>query len=293
LIKSKGRPLGFDVDVVSCTLFWSTGRKNRNFRAGTIYASSITDSSRAIILHNSLGYPEEIAVNWITRKLYWSDTLLATIEYSDLDGTNRQTLLSDIKRVGAITIDPRVNDIYWVSLQRRNYVIEKMKLDGTDRRVIVASELQAPNSLVINFAASKLYWTDINKIVASDLEGSSIFTIYTTVSRRPTALSLYNNELFWAEWLFEKIVRYTNDNGDGPNTLVDKVTRTETIQVIHKSRKPRSCKCIVLPMNIAVAICLLYLKVSFPKVLQVIRIIPTWLHHYNTCIAMYVAIICY
>ena len=195
-----------------------------------------------MILHSDLGYPVAIAVNWITRKLYWSDTVLATIECSDLDGANRQVLLSNVKRVGAITIDPRVNDIYWVSLQGRNYVMEKMKLDGTDRRVIVPTKLQAPNSLAINFAASKLYWTDINKIETSDLDGNSRLTIYNTVSRRPTALMLYNNELFWAEWLFEKIVRYTNDDSDGPYTLVDKVTRTEAIQVIHKSRKPRSCK---------------------------------------------------
>ena len=229
------------MDIATCTLFWSTGRKNRDVRLGKIYASSLIDSNSGI-LHSGLGYPIEIAVNWITRKLYWSDTVLSTIEYSGLDGTNRQVLLSNVNRVEAIAVDPHVNDIYWVSFQAGKYAIEKMKLDGTDRHIIVSNNLRAPNSLVIDFAASRLYWTDIKKIVTSNLEGDDRFTIYTTVSRRPTALSLYNNELFWAEWVFEKIVTYTPDDGNGPNTFVDKVTRTETIQVVHKSRKPRSCK---------------------------------------------------
>ena len=241
VIKMKSKPLGFDVDVATCTLFWGTGRKNRDVRLGKIYASNLIDGNSEI-LHSDLGYPRQIAVNWITRKLYWSDTVLKTIEYSDLDGANRQILLSNVKRVEAIAIDPRVNDIYWVSFQARKYAIEKMKLDGTDRHVIVSSSLQAPNSLVIDFASSRLYWTDINKIATSNFEGDDKFTIYTTLSRRPTALSMYNNELFWAEWIFEKIVSYIPDDGNGPNTFVDTVTRTEMIQVIHKSRKPRSCK---------------------------------------------------
>ena len=230
------------MDIATCTLFWSTGRKNRNVRVGKIYASSLIDDDNSRILHSGLGYPIEIAVNWITRKLYWSDTVLKTIEYSDLDGANRQILLSNVNRVEAIAVDPRVNDIYWVSFQARNYAIEKMKLDGTDRHVIVSSKLKAPNSLVIDFVGSRLYWTDIKRIVTSNLAGNDRFTIYTTLSKRPTALSLYNNELFWAEWTFERIVSYIPDDGNGPGMFVDKVTRTETTQVIHKSRKPRSCK---------------------------------------------------
>ena len=245
LIKTKSKPLGFDVDVATCTLFWSTGRKKRDVRLGKIYALNLIDGNSKI-LHSGLGYPTEIAINWITRKLYWSDTILKTIEYSDLDGANRQILLSNVNRVEAIAVDPRVNDIYWVSFKARKYAIGKMKLDGTNRRVIVSSSLQAPNSLVIDFAGSRLYWTDINKIVTSNLEGDDRFIIYTTSSRRPTALSLYKNELFWAEWLFEKIVSYIPNDGNGPNTFVDTVTRTETIQVIHKSRKPRSCKYIAM-----------------------------------------------
>lgn len=241
LIKATSRPLGFDLDIATCTLFWSTGSKNRTVRLGNIYTLSLIDSSTETI-HSGLGYPIQITVNWITRRLYWSDTTLSTIEYSDLEGANRHVLLSNVNRVEAIALDPRVNVIYWVSFQSNRYVIEKMKLDRTDRHIIVPSNFQAPNSLAIDFAASRLYWTDIKKIVTSNLEGDERFTLYRTRSRRPTALSLYDNELFWAEWAYERVVRYTTDDSNEPSTFVDKVKRAEVVQVIHKSRKPRSCK---------------------------------------------------
>ena len=239
MVNASSQPLGIDVDSVTCKLFWSTGSRNPTERKGEINAVCLIDGS-SVTIHSGLGYPVQIAVNWITRKIYWSDTTLLTIEYSDLDGANRQVLLSNVNRVIAIALDPRVNVIYWVS-KEHDFTISKMKLDGTSQRVIVSSSLDSPNSLAIDFTFNRLYWTDGSKIQTSDLEGGDRSTVYTTQSRRPTGLSVYDNVLFWAEWQSKRIAMCTTDGMD-LGTLIDNVKTAAAIRVLHKSVQPRSCE---------------------------------------------------
>ena len=197
-MNANSHPLGIDIDIITCRIFWSTGSEDENKRKGEIRAASLINSG-SVTIHSGLGYPSQIAINWITRKLYWSDTTLLTIEYSDLDGANRQILLSNVNGVKAIALDPRVNEIYWIN-EENDFTISKMKLDGTDKRVIVSSSLQSPNSLGIDFSTNRLYWIDGSAIKASDLEGRNISTVFTTqLGINPTGLSVYNDILFWIE----------------------------------------------------------------------------------------------
>jgi len=241
LIEADSRPLGLDVDLVTCMLFWSTGRKNKNMQRGKINRISLIDGSSKTI-HSGLGYPVQIAVNWITRKLYWSDTVLKTIEYSDLDGNNRKKLLTNVNKANAIALDHRVNVIYWISKGQDGFVISKMKLDETNKHeIILSNNLKSPNSLVIDFASCRLYWTDNKRIETSDLEGGDRYTLYTTNSTRPTGISLFNNILFWAEWKFKRIVRGTTD-GSSWSTFVSNIIQTTAIHIVYKARQPRSCE---------------------------------------------------
>ena len=200
---------------------------------GKIYAVNLSNDSAGIV-HNHLGYPLQIAVNWITQKLYWCDSTLSTIEYSDFDGGNRKTLLENT-RIKTIALDPCANDIYWIS-KENNYIISKMKLDGINRHVIVSSNLEAPNSLVIDLISSKLYWTDQFKIQTSDLEGEDVSTVHTTRdARRPTGISFYDNVLYWAEWKYQ-IISMCTTNGTDMGILVGNVHQTAAIHVMDRSR---------------------------------------------------------
>ena len=236
LIKAKSQPLGIDVDIATCTLFYSVGSKNVIDRIGTIHAVNLTDNSSTII-HNGLGNPLQVAVNWITKKLYWCDSTLSTIEYSDYNGDNREVLLSSVNGVAAITIDPHADVIYWITKES----ISKMKLDGTSKQVIVSSGLKAPNSLVIDPVSSRLYWTDSSNIQASDLEGEDLSTVYTTKIRRATALTLYQNTLYWAEWAKQRIATCTTA-GRNKRTLVKNVMRTAAIHIMDRPKQSRCCE---------------------------------------------------
>ena len=237
MIKADLQPLGFDISIADCTLFYSVGSRDANVRIGKIYKLNLISSNNSTMLHSELGYPVQVVVNSVTQKLYWCDYMLSTIEYSDFSGDNRGVLLENATKIQTIALDPCANDIYWISKK----LIHKMKLDGTKRQVIVSNSLQSPNSLVIDFVSSRLYWAGSNGINTSDLEGSNISTVYNTKSRRPTAISLYHNTLYWAEWKFVRIAACTT-NGTNVTVLVDNVIKTATIRILDMSHQLKCCK---------------------------------------------------
>ena len=241
MTEENSHPLGIDVDITTCTLFYSVGSKSTNQHRGKIYAVNLINGSDRII-HSDLRNPSQVSVNWITQKLYWCDTILSTIEYSDFEGGNRQSLLQNITGIETIALDPCGDYIYWIS-KEKTYVIYKMKLDGTDKRAIVSSGLVAPNSLAIDFISSKLYWTDGSKLQTSNFEGGDRSTVYngTTGVRRATGISLYGKTLYWAEWKNSIIKTYTID-GANVGTLVRNVKRTAAIHVMDKTRQLRCCE---------------------------------------------------
>ena len=52
-------------------------------------------------------YPEGIAIDWIGRNLYWSDSGTDRIEVSHLNGTSRRVLvLENLDEPRAIVVDP-------------------------------------------------------------------------------------------------------------------------------------------------------------------------------------------
>ena len=227
------------------------GSKSPNKSIGKIVAVNLSNTSNHTTIHDGLGYPLQVAVNWITKKLYWCDSTLSTIEYSDFYGGNRKTLLENVTCIQTIALDPCSDYIYWINAESRDVcknnlvipgmklVISKMKLDGTNRTVIVSNN--SPNSLVIDFISSRLYWASKHMIQTSDLEGENRSTIYMTMSQRPNALSLYGDILYWAQWSKNRIMMY-NTSGMTIGTLVDNVHRTAAIHILDRSRQLGCCK---------------------------------------------------
>ena len=52
-------------------------------------------------------HPDGLAIDWVARNLYWTDTGTDRIEVSRLNGSSRKALISkDLDEPGAITLYP-------------------------------------------------------------------------------------------------------------------------------------------------------------------------------------------
>jgi low density lipoprotein receptor-related protein 5/6 len=83
-------------------LFWT------DVSLGKILRKSIKKDSRVeIVVSVGLVRPEGIAIDWVTKKIYWTDSHLKLIEVVNLDGTQRSVLFwNNLDQPRAIVVDP-------------------------------------------------------------------------------------------------------------------------------------------------------------------------------------------
>ncbi|XP_014780688.1 low-density lipoprotein receptor-related protein 2, partial [Octopus bimaculoides] len=107
-------------------------------------------------------YVVGLAVDWIGRNLYWTDSSKRTIEVSNLRGDHRMILLKQNQsRPRAIKVDPREDFryLFWTEWQV-NPSIHRMDLDGENEIVIVNKKLFWPVGLAIDFPNKRLYFIE-------------------------------------------------------------------------------------------------------------------------------------
>lgn len=108
------------------------------------------------IVSSGLNTPNGIAVDWIADNIYWSDSALKMIEVARLDGTCRKTILrNDLDDVRSMIL---YRNLLFFADWGHAARIERSFLDGSERKVIVNSDLGFPTGLAIDFEARKLYW---------------------------------------------------------------------------------------------------------------------------------------
>ena len=101
-----------------------------------------------------------MAVDWVSRKLYWTDAGTNRIEVSNLDGSLRSLLIwSGLDRPRDIVVDPIGGFMYWTDWGQTPK-IERAGMDGTQRSILVTTNLTWPNGLAIDHEAERLYWAD-------------------------------------------------------------------------------------------------------------------------------------
>ena len=92
--------VAIDVDIQTQEIFWSDVTR-KHIRRG------YTDGrfSHEAVISKDLGTVEGIAVDWVGRKLYWTDSLASTIEVAGLRGQNRRKLVTkDLSKPRAIVV---------------------------------------------------------------------------------------------------------------------------------------------------------------------------------------------
>ena len=223
-----------DFDILTNMVYWC------EVNEGTIYRASIDCDGKELVV-SGLVNPEEVAIDWINRKLYWCDFRHDIIGYSSLDGTNQGLLVnSDLDQPRGLVIDPFFGHIYWTDWGA-NPKIEKITLSGRNRHVIVSFNLLWPNCLTIDFATRKLYWVDAgyDTVETSDLEGVGRKILFG--SPHPFGITVFNSILYWTDWTNDSIVS-ADINGGTTKNITNELLRPSNIHVVHYSVQPGACK---------------------------------------------------
>lgn len=116
------RPRAIVIDPCNGTLFYTDWGKFGT--SGKIIRTTMAGSLKKVIIDSNLAQPSGLAIDYDDQMLYWTDAVREKIERSDLNGQNREVLVSATIYPFSITVHG--NYIYWTDLQLRGvYRAEK------------------------------------------------------------------------------------------------------------------------------------------------------------------------
>ncbi|XP_026176007.1 low-density lipoprotein receptor-related protein 4 isoform X1 [Mastacembelus armatus] len=145
-------PAGLAIDWVTNKLYWTDAGTDR------IEVSNADGSMRTVLIWENLDRPRDIVVDPIGGFMYWTDWgANPKIERAGMDASNRIVIiLSNLTWPNGLAIDYETKRLYWADAGMKT--IEFGNLDGSDRQVLIGSQLPHPFGLTVH--ENKLYWTD-------------------------------------------------------------------------------------------------------------------------------------
>ena len=222
---------GIEYDLVNKVIYWS------EVALGLIRRVSFDNSfngSAVETIVTGLSRPEQIAIDWVNRNLYWTDHARKVIERSDLDGRNIE-LVADGIIPQAIAIHPFRKIIFWNDFQGRR--IERAPLFGHYKQSIV--NVARPSGLTIDYYHNLLYWTDrhFNRILSCDLGGNNLRTISVSTVN-PYAITTFQSSLYWTDRSDSSIHIINQFTGISEGNISASLNNSTDIHVLDASRQP-------------------------------------------------------
>ncbi|XP_064097645.1 low-density lipoprotein receptor-related protein 6-like [Macrobrachium nipponense] len=231
--------MSIDFDSIDNRLYWT------DISVKSISRAFMNGSQLEPVIEFGLEYPEGMAVDWLARNIYWTDMGNNRIEVARLDGTSRRVLLwQNIASPRSIALDPGQGFMYW-SEWGEEPRISRAHLDASQPLTIV-TDMGRANGLTIDFKDSRLFWTDIDKMLieSSDLDGHNRQVIVSNLPQ-PYGLTLYEDYVYWADWKTGTIERAIKSNGENKTRIQGQLHYIMDILIYHSSRQSGKNPCII------------------------------------------------
>jgi len=152
-------------------------------------------------------------------KVYWCDAQLGTISRANLNGSDKEDLITGIPFPSVLRIDPVNKKMYWGD--QVSYEIRRANLDGTENELVLQTNFH--RGLAIDNRFNKIYWsTSISmyrgEIKRCDLDGTHIETVVTSQlpEFKPAAIALdtARERIYWTDYVVDVVQSATLDGED-------------------------------------------------------------------------------
>ncbi|CAH1786283.1 unnamed protein product [Owenia fusiformis] len=145
-------PEGMAVDWVAKNIYWT------DFENDRIEVARLDGSSRKVIVWKDLRNPRTLALDPSQAQMYWTvwDDQQFRIERSNLDGSARKHVITNVGRAHGLTIDHIDRRLYWVDVTDKS--IQSSDMEGSLRSRIILHSL--PHPFGLTQYQDYIYWTD-------------------------------------------------------------------------------------------------------------------------------------
>ncbi|XP_071959539.1 uncharacterized protein [Antedon mediterranea] len=172
LLNNQHKIIALEADVTRRILFFS----DENVKSIFSFDLKVGGKRRRMVSSN-LGSVRGIAIDYLSKSLYWTDYSNNHIMVSSYDGQYRHVLIdTDIVQPTSIEVDPIHRYMFWIERGSSTH-IERARLDGSNRTIIV-SDLSQASGMTLDFNLKRLYFANSGTIESVDYDGNSRNVLY-------------------------------------------------------------------------------------------------------------------
>uniref|UniRef100_A0A8C6XVP1 LDL receptor related protein 1B n=1 Tax=Naja naja TaxID=35670 RepID=A0A8C6XVP1_NAJNA len=193
------------------------------------------------VVHNT-AVPNALAVDWVGKNLYWSDTEKRMIEVSKINGLYPTVLVSKrVKFPRDLSLDPQIGYLYWIDCCEYPH-IGRVGMDGSYQTVVIETQISRPMALTIDYVNRRLYWADENHIEFANMDGTRRSKVPNQHVLGVIALTLFEDYIYWTDGKTKTVNRAHKISGADKVALINSWHAITDIQVYHSFRQPNVAK---------------------------------------------------
>ncbi|XP_028846293.1 low-density lipoprotein receptor-related protein 2a isoform X3 [Denticeps clupeoides] len=201
--------VGVDFSAEDDSIFFSDTSKD------IIYKQKVDGTGREVLAANRVEGVEDLAYDWISKNLYWTDPRYRSISVMKVADKSRRAIVQNLNNPRSVVVHPIVGYIFWTDWYRPAKIMRAW-CDGSHALSIVNTTLGWPNGLAIDWSSMRLYWVDafFDKIEHSSFDGQNRLSLERiTQMSHPFGLTIFGGYAYFTDWRLGGIVRVRKTDG--------------------------------------------------------------------------------
>lgn len=219
---------------------------HRNLTKSYLTSASIDDFSRRTVIKmqyplSEVEYIQQMALDWVSLNWYFLDDTNEIIYICNNLLNNCKILVEyDLRKPRALALDPTTGFMFFSKWGHSPPMIERVKMDGTERKPIITEKIIFPYGVTIDYANKNVYWVDtyLDFIERIDYDGKNRMTVLKGKQVvNLYGISAFENSIYVSSWHSNSIISVDKKTKKA-ETLVDTQSRPYNVHVFHRQKQP-------------------------------------------------------